>query len=226
MHLIEFHGAAHAIERFPHPYPASRAVPEWFKRVPSDEAGRWDQPTLKRCPPFLEAMTCGYIVPLACGVRIEMDAAGRIACTSTGPVATQELISAHPPEQVRGTPLEGRVVLKFHNPWIVRTPPGYAALFAPPLNRFEWPLTFFSGVVETDAWYRAVHFPFVCHLRPGQRLEMAAGAPLMQVIPIAREPWRGQVVPRDDARYEAIGAEMAAELHVYREKYWAKREYA
>ena len=40
-------------------------------------------------------------------------------------------------------------VLKFVNPWVVKTPPGYSALFVPPLNRIETPFTFFSGVVET-----------------------------------------------------------------------------
>ena len=34
--------------------------------------------TLKRCPPFLEAMTAGYIIPIPADLSLEMDAGGEV----------------------------------------------------------------------------------------------------------------------------------------------------
>ena len=47
----------------PSPFPASKGVPDWMKHL-SPEAERKDYQTVKRCIPFLDAMTAGYIIPL------------------------------------------------------------------------------------------------------------------------------------------------------------------
>ena len=64
---IEFHTQPALLDRIPHPYPAGQHVPEWLKEMPQDfEHGG----TLKRCPPFLAAMTAGYIIPAPAGGRL------------------------------------------------------------------------------------------------------------------------------------------------------------
>src|SRR5690349_17795167 len=102
--LIEFH--ADRPERFPAPYPASRGVPQWMKELPVDRplqqpapqgARPVDVPTVKQCPPFLEAMTCGYVIPLAGEVTFTMDAAGALNFTSQG-----KIVDTQHPLQVRG----------------------------------------------------------------------------------------------------------------------------
>src|SRR5688572_2512404 len=66
-HFIESH-AEHP-DRHPAPYPASRAVAQWLKDMPMDRPFQQSGPdgpqtvqvpTVKQCPPFIEAMTCGY----------------------------------------------------------------------------------------------------------------------------------------------------------------------
>ena len=55
----------------PPPVPAAHGLPDWFKAMPpqafnaiNDQVGD----TVKRCPPFIDAMTSGFLIPLICDV--------------------------------------------------------------------------------------------------------------------------------------------------------------
>jgi hypothetical protein len=70
--------------------------------------------------------------------------------------------------------------------------------------------SWFAGVVETDTWYRPVHFPALCTMRPGTQVKLDKGTPLAQAIPFKREAWRSAL--QDN-------------LHEYRDAHWTKKEY-
>ncbi len=55
----------------PEPYPARKLIPEWYKALPMKLGLGFEQSTLKRCPPFLDAMVTGWIIPLVADVRIQ-----------------------------------------------------------------------------------------------------------------------------------------------------------
>lgn len=226
--LIEFH--TDDPQRFPAPFPANRAVPQWLKDMPIDrplEAQRptgpetIPVPTVKQCPPFIEAMTCGYMIPLAGDVTFRMDATGGLTFTAAG-----KIIGTQHPLQTQGSPFQGKQIVKFMNPWVVKTPPGYSALFLQPPNQFELPFQVLAGLVETDTYYRPVHFPSVCLMRPGTTVSLKRGTPIAQVIPVKREDWQSQAVPWDrDARVR-IEQEMAADRHTfYKDRFWVKKSY-
>jgi hypothetical protein len=111
-------------------------------------------PTVKRCPPFLESMTCGYLIPLVGDVTFTREASGALRFQAQGKIVDTQL-----PQEIRGTPMQGQVIIKFVNPWIIKTPPGYSTLFLPPLNKFDMPFQVISGRVETDTYCRPVRFP-------------------------------------------------------------------
>ena len=53
----------------PPPVPASSALPDWLKAMPAqafDEISGQQLNTVKRCPPFVDAMTSGFLIPLMC----------------------------------------------------------------------------------------------------------------------------------------------------------------
>src|SRR5438105_4172845 len=149
MPSIEFHAPADIFNLIPHPYPASRAVPEWLKHLPMDHQG---VPTLKRCAPFLQAITAGYIIPIPYDIHFELTAAGELKILTAGTGISGQL-----PSQQAGTPFAQERVIKIVSPWIVKTPPGYSALFTPLFNRYESPLIPMAGIVETDNYYLPVH---------------------------------------------------------------------
>ena len=230
--LIEFH-TDHP-DRYPTPYPATRAVAQWLKDMPMDRPLRQrgkdgtnpepqtvQVPTLKQCPPFIEAMTCGYVIPLAGDVSFTMDAAGSLDFKAQG-----KIVDTQHPLQVQGSPFQHSIIVKFINPWIVKTPPGYSTLFVPPLNQFGMPFQVLSGLVETDTYYRRVHFPTVCLLRPGQGVTLKRGTPIAQAIPLKREDWQGQAARWDAAAQVKIETEMAADREsFYKDRHWKKKGY-
>ena len=62
------------IDLLPRPMPAKAALPEWLRRmaprVPSEAHGR-EIRTVKQCPPFVDAMAHGFVLPLPCDVTVE-----------------------------------------------------------------------------------------------------------------------------------------------------------
>ena len=226
--LIEFH--AHDPHRFPAPYPASRGVPQWLKDMPMErpvaQATPQGQvavqaPTVKQCPPFIEAMTVGYVIPLAGDATFTMNADGSLHVSATG-----RFVETQHPAQVQGSPIQGLPIVKFMNPWVVKTPPGYSTLFTPLLNQFGFPFAVMSGLVETDTYYRPVHFPSGCLLRPGQSVTLPRGTPIAQAIPVRREEWQSQAVPWDVAARKQIETDMLAQRHdFYKDRHWRKKSY-
>ena len=221
---IEFLCNQEIFDRYPRPFPAKELLPNWLKAMPMDrpstsEPGAIDG-TVKRCPPFLEAMTAGYIIPLPCDCHFAVDARGQFTARSQHP-----LVSSHDYVQYQGAPFEKKLVLKFRSLWIVRTPPGYSCLFTAPFNRFEIPFTPLSGIVETDTYYNEVNIPTLCHLTPNSSLTLAAGTPIFQVIPFQREEWSSTAGARDEQRRETSAQEFRDNVHSYRERYWRKHTY-
>ena len=107
------------------------------RRRSADHAGRG--PTVKKCPPFIDAMTYGFLIPLAGRPRgrdgefsWELECRpGRSANYSRSP------IDFHDASQVAGTPFfdDDRFIIKFNNFWTIELPPGYSLLVTHPVNR-------------------------------------------------------------------------------------------
>ena len=46
------------------PVPLSKATPDWLKKFETHMNNDLNDPTVKKCVPFLDAMTCGYVIKL------------------------------------------------------------------------------------------------------------------------------------------------------------------
>ena len=217
--LIEFliHPEVNGV--FPAPYPAGRAIPDWLRNMPAETP---DARTVKRCPPFLEAMTCGYIIPMPVDVTLTRTPNGLHV---DAPKIDFPLIGTHGPQEYPGAPFAGMPLLKFIIPWIVQTPPGYSTLYVQPLNHFETQLMPLAGVVETDAYYRPVAIPTMVLLQPGTQATFRAGTPLVQVMPFERKAWRSGSGAWDHQKMSDVEAALQSNPHLYKEQYWKKKSY-
>jgi hypothetical protein len=220
--LIEFHLRPDLVGKVPEPYPASKAIPEWFRQMPM-EAVEPGFSTVKRCPPFIDAMTCGYILPVPTDITLSVR--GRELDIEVAEFSTP-MIQTHNDYQFPGAPFGPWPVLKFINPWIVKTPPGYATLFVGALNRFELPVMPLAGVVDTDVLYQEVHFPTLLLLGPGASVTLKRGMPLVQAILFAREAWTSRAAPWDDVAYQAWRAKADGRPHSYKEDLWKKKSFS
>lgn len=225
----------------PKPRPAREALPDWLKAMPTsvaaDSLGGAELRTIKHCPPFLDALALGVMIPLACDLTVtpaeEPGGAPVVSWEWPFPALPDQLFSrapigAHAPEQLSGAPiaLDGRMPIKFMNFWTLETPPGWSILFTHPLNREDLPFRTLSGVVDTDRFAAGLtHFPALWS-DPGFSGVLPAGTPVAQAIPIPRGATKLSVGTQSEPEATAT-REMQQALQsargVYRKRYRARR---
>ena len=128
--------------KLPPPIPATLGLPSWLKAMPTqafNAINMREEDTIKRCPPFIDAMTSGFLIPLVCDLRVEN---GSITWDFDIPAGgaidfPRSPVGFHDASQVIDTPLfeSDRFIIKFHNLWSIEAPQGYSLLFTHPLNR-------------------------------------------------------------------------------------------
>jgi hypothetical protein len=216
----------------PRPIPAVRGLPDWFKTLPQkafSEAAGDDMPTIKKCPPVIDAMTYGFLMPLACDIKVEdgefsweRDVPAGIAPYSRSP------INFHDGCQVAGTPFfdEDRFIIKFNNFWTVELPPGYSLLVTHPINRDDLPFTTLTGLVDADLYSLTfVHFP-ARGRDPAFNGVLPKGTPVAQCLPIRREVWSDKfetLTGSTAERFREIGEAVSAGTGLYRHEFRAPK---
>lgn len=164
-------------------------MPDWYKALPMyiDNKQVLNNSTIKKCNPFLDAMTIGYIIPLAADIEFisNQDASG--ISYNTG--FYKPMVDNHGKYQITTdkcpNPIGNKPPMKFLNYWAIQTPPGWSTLFVPPLNRDDFRFTCISGLVDTDKYFNYINFPFFFN-EPNFTGILPAGTPLVQAIPIKR----------------------------------------
>ncbi|MBS0360889.1 MAG: hypothetical protein JSR98_05885 [Proteobacteria bacterium] len=212
----------------PPPTPAAQGLPGWVRAMPAQAYSAvvgGDDDTVKRCPPFIDAMTCGFLIPLFCDVRVEN---GEFSWDCDLPTPLQAPfarapIGLHDAAQVAGTPLfePDRFLIKFHNLWTVEAPAGWSLMFTHPLNRFDLPFTTLTGLVDCDRFHDAfINFPAYWR-DPDFSGVLPKGTPVAQCLPIKRETWELKTEAFSEADALATQETLAAigrEKGVYRRR--------
>lgn len=214
------------------PVPAASLLPDWLKAMPPqaiNELSFREEDTVKRCPPFVDAMTNGFLMPLICDLRIENGEVSwdNDALPPGGSLGyVRSPLSFHGSHQVSGTPLfePDRFLIKFHNLWTIEAPEGYAVLFTHPINRFDLPFTTLTGLVDCDR-YRDnwIHFPARWN-DPNFSGVLPKGTPVAQCVPVKRGDWamRTATLTADEAqRVHDLTLAIGRETGVYRRQFRA-----
>jgi hypothetical protein len=207
-----------------YPAPASKYVPEWYKKtesyiggkkIPNDESAT--MATIKRCMPVFDALTAGYIIPTPVDLYISQKDEGLYYQW-----AGLDLISFHPIPQAPFHPAHNEFPYpKFHNPWAIKTAPGYSTLFVQPFHR-ESIFTIMPGIVDTDTYNAPVNFPFTVNDVKYEGL-VPAGTPMAQVIPIKRDVWQ---MNNDSIDSSQSNVKLNATFFDrYKNKFWHRKEY-
>jgi hypothetical protein len=215
------------------PLPARAALPEWLLRMPSrawSEVHGLEIRTVKQCPPFIDAMSHGFIIPLPCDLHVE---AGVIRWDWMLPPLsidghTRSPISFHVPAQVSGTPLftPGSVVVKFNCFWTIELEAGWSLFATHPVNRFDLPFRLLSGVVDADRFNDlGIFFPALW-VDPDYSGTLPKGTPIAQCFAVPRDLPRlhcEAFSPERAARYVQLSAEVLATPGIYRRRFRVKR---
>ncbi len=217
----------------PPPIPAVQGLPDWFKALPPmafNAVAQAESQTVKRCPPFIDAMTYGFLIPLPCDLKVEN---GEFSWNFEVPTNNvdnflRSPIAFHDASQVAGTPFheEDCFVIKFNNFWSIQAPPGYSLLFTHPVNRADLPFTTLTGLVDADLYYDSrVNFPAHWHDMDFNGV-LPKGTPVAQCLPVKREAWDVRVEPLTEdgaARVREMANALDREHGVYRRQYRAPK---
>ena len=172
---------------WPNPKPASRFIPDEYKKLKRFKDDNLHNPTVKTCVPFLDSLVLGYIIPFDQDYLVD-PIENDFSVTPANKNASSEF---HDKEQLpkEWQKISGKKVGKFMNKWLIKTPPGYSCLFVQPMNRMEERFDIIPGVVDTDTYLNLINFPYFLKKRDEQFL-FKRGEPMVQVIPFKRESWK------------------------------------
>jgi len=221
------------IDLLPRPRLAREAVPDWLRAMPASafsDVDGVDVRTVKQCPPFIDAMSYGFMIFLPCDVRM---ANGILSWSWDFPrLAAAEHprspISFHVPAQVTGTPFHDAdtVIVKFHSFWTVELEPGWSLFVTHPVNRHDLPFRLLSGVVDADRFNDiGILFPAVW-TDPEFDGVLAKGTPIAQCFPVSRSALSldfAAFTPEDAARYTTTGTAVLSQPGVYRKRFRVPR---
>jgi hypothetical protein len=221
------------IDLLPRPQPARAALPDWLRamapRRPSEMHGRPIR-TLKQCPPFVDAMSHGFMIFLPCDVQVQN---GQFSWQWPLPALTLQChpkapLSFHVPEQLVGSPLVHgtQAAIKFNSFWTIELEPGFSLMAMHPINRDDLPFRTVTGLVDADKFNSVgINFPAVW-TQPEFSGTLLRGIPVAQCFAVSREAHSLHCEPLSASqlqRYDAVAEQILAGPGVYRKGYRVKR---
>jgi hypothetical protein len=224
-----------------YPIPTKLNIPEWYKKLDHN----FENLTVKGCIPFLETITCGYLLKMPQDFHIKHNVKNKHNLNDSfqnpsikgfsdrlhaSMINLNSLMESHPIKQLEGSPLiDKNKNLPFHkilNPWKIKTPKGYSCLFVPPLNNVDDRFSIIPAIVDTDTFPNEINFPIVMNgdKYPVLETTLKKGLPYVQIIPFKRDSWKMKVTPRKQKEIQT--SRMFYELNLinrYKNKYWDKK---
>ena len=198
---ITFRCPEELLDYLPKPYSAKRGIPDWYKKMPmtafSADLGQEVQ-TLKQCPPFLDAMAYGFIVPLPVDVEVDgfdFSWSWDFPQPTDDPdhpgigLYSQSPLGFHSPAQAEGTPYFNERIgfAKFNCFWTIQLEAGYSLYVTHPANRYDLPFRTINGLVDADTYNEVfINFP-VLWVDPDFKGVLKKGTPVAQCIAIERQ---------------------------------------
>jgi hypothetical protein len=214
--------------------PSSEFVPEWYRKSPAQMAGTISElsiynpvstnATYKKCLPFFDAMTVGYMVYLTADIEVTKKDNGLPYVMWR---TERHIITEHALEQWEGLPCPdgySPYVYKWHNQFNIKLPKNYSSLFISPINRFDLPFLTITGIVDCDMYTGQVHFPFFIKKDFVGIIEK--GTPITQIIPIKREYWK-----KEHGTYDPVNLLLHRNQFLstikrsYKKNWWNRKEY-
>jgi hypothetical protein len=215
------------------PVPAKTMIPEWYKDVKPyidskyptiNDYGKVNNLSVKKCIPFLDSMSSGYLIKTYCDIEITFVEGIPFYKWGMAPV-DQPTITFHDTVQIPNYPStsfnENLKIAKFNNLWVVKTPPGYSSLFIPPMHH-DNKMVILPGIVDTDSYDLAIEFPFFLSDSNFNGV-IPKGTPIAQVIPIKRDSWKSEFgVANLDRSFRRLKSVF---IDAYKKMFWEKKNY-
>lgn len=240
MSIIKFYPFSEGTKSFaPVPQPASKMLPEWYKRQPASIGDDKDfmpkggvNSTIKRCMPVFDLLTAGYIITFPMDLYIDATNPNKIEWSVPSPLKNfgSDMVATHTAEQVSQYPIDKdsfhKDVFRILPFWSVGTDKGYSTLFTHPYHRDDMPFQAFSAIVDTDGFISDGHLSMF--IKKDFKGLIKQGTPLVQVIPFKREEWQMEIVDPEESNPILKAQRLAirsAFRFGYKDKFRSRKEY-
>ena len=215
---------------------ATKHIPEWYKNSPQKIKGfekfsliinnpTSTTSTYKKCSPFLDAISNGYIFYLSTDIEVFTKEDGSPYIIWRG--SDLNPITWHDNEQWEGLEYPDnchKFIYKWENHFAIKTPKNYSTLFTHPHNRFDLPFYTISGIVDTDKYPLPVQFPFF--IKENFRGIIKAGTPVAQITFIKRDKWFRIIKKYDEYNIKKEKFKFFSNIErSYKKFFWQKKEY-
>jgi hypothetical protein len=215
---------------------AKKYVPDWYKKSPQKIKGLENYSlvphnplattsTYKKCTPFLDALTNGYIFYLSQDIEVIRKEDGSPYITWRS--GHLDPITWHDNNQWEGLKSPDNCydyVYKWENYLVIKTPKKYSTLFTHPHNRFDLPFQTISGIVDTDKYDLGVNFPFF--LKENFTGIIKAGTPVAQITFFKRNHWFRSIKKYNKNFYKKAHFNFFSNIErSYKNLFWEKKEY-
>ena len=219
------------VNDFDNVVPSRTDIPKWYKdtprylsELPVKDARKFIK-SYKACPPFLEAMTVGYLITTSYDLVVAINEFGN---PDISWLEGNKIIGVRDKSlQVNFPTPYGHHDVHFlwMTPASLVVPRGYSILLTQPLNRVELPFTTLSGVVDGGyALAKDGGFPFF--LKKDFEGVIPQGTPVLQAIPFKNEHWVSKKDPslKDEAELNDHKTLSVLEGW-YKNTFWTKKQY-
>lgn len=214
------------------PIPAKSLLPDWYKNayptINNEELKIINfnkrNGTYKKCVPFMDAMTSGYVVTLPADILVSKDDNNEVFCQW---MVNGNIISLHGEQEHPGFPIPedyNNRVFTWLGSHIIKTPKGYSCIFTHPINQNDLPFKVITGIVDTDSYLNTVDFPFI--IKNNFTGIIPAGTPICQIIPFKRVNWTSKITYMSKTELRNWFNSYISKINsAYRYKVWNKKKY-
>ena len=224
----------YAFEVCPKPFPASQALPQWWKdsspyvKDSDNTNGKKiivknfrSNASFKKCTPMLDLLSSGYVVPLWADVQVSQSESGPILSWRV----SKDVFENHNGLEVEIPDGYSQTQFKFLNQWVPKLPKGYSALIIACPGYPNAPFRAMQAVIDYDKTTHALFPPMF--LKEGVEGIVEKGTPMFQIIPFKRNNWISKFSFLEDGQF-LINMDRdvnATIVNNYVKSFWEKKTY-
>ena len=192
-------------------------IPQWYKDIP----GGKEIVNVKKCIPFLDSISVGYIQKTWTDIYVEKNN-GEISFFHNHKVM---MFGQREGTDIPVSEYYYKTELVWQRPWSVILPDGMSALVTHPINRVDLPFTTMSGIVDFD---KSIHAPIgniPFFIKNGFIGVIPKGTPMFQILPFERNEWQSEKQKFDEKFWETKLNERRDVSDFYKKKIWQRKKF-
>ena len=211
-----------AQEYVPAPKSAKYYIPSWYKNFGKQEE---DTPIsqLKKCVPFIDSLTHGYIQETWSDIIVERDKENNlIIIDDSNPKMIKRRSEVSPKIYDTFYPIEFIWQLQ----WKPILPDGWSVMLTHPLNRLDLPFSTLTGIIDADTYSHGTTANFPFYINDNFKGIIPAGTPMYQMILIKRSDWKSNILKYNKQEIDKKLNEVKNHFPgAYRKLFWQKKKF-